>query len=165
MRIKLFTIPLMECDKGEKEINDFCAAHSIATTEKHFVADGHNSFWAFCVTYAPGEVLSAVVSKGKVDYKTVLNEQDFQIFAKLRDLRKSVADSEGVPAYALFTNEQLAAIVIKKISSKSGLAAIEGVGPARIEKYGEQFIKMLRQSMSAQNAISAEDSGDEAPPA
>ena len=73
MRIKLFTIPLLECDKGEKEINDFCAAHSIATIEKHFVADGHNSFWVFCITYAPREAQSAVISKGKIDYKSVLS--------------------------------------------------------------------------------------------
>jgi len=74
MRIKLFTVPLLECDQGEKGINDFCAAHTITTIEKHFVPDGHNSFWAFCITYAPKEVSSSVVSKGKVDYKSVLNE-------------------------------------------------------------------------------------------
>ena len=45
MMIKLFTIPLLDCDRGEQEINAFCAAHAVVALDKHFVADGTNSFW------------------------------------------------------------------------------------------------------------------------
>ena len=50
MRINLFTMPLLKCDRGEQELNAFCSAHAVAAIDKHFVADGANSFWAFCIT-------------------------------------------------------------------------------------------------------------------
>jgi hypothetical protein len=50
-----------------------------------------------------------------VDYKEVLNEADFAVFSRLRDLRKVIAEKEAVPAYAIFTNEQLAAMVTGKV--------------------------------------------------
>jgi superfamily II DNA helicase RecQ len=152
MRIKLFTAPVLESDQGEQEINTFCAAHAVVTVDKHFVADGANSFWAFCITWRSKESSSALVGGGgktaKVDYRAVLNDRDFQLFVKLRELRKIIADSEGVPAYALFTNEQLATMVTKQIATKTGLAGIEGVGAARIEKYGTRFLEAPCQPIS-----------------
>jgi hypothetical protein len=46
--------------------------------------------------------------RAKVDYRELLSAGDFVLFAKLRILRKGMAEREAVPAYALFTNEQLA---------------------------------------------------------
>ena len=73
----------------------------------------------------------------------MLNEADFALFAKLRDLRKKLAEQEGVPAYALFTNEQLAQMAQQRVTTQAQLAALDGVGPARIEKYGEAFLNLL----------------------
>jgi superfamily II DNA helicase RecQ len=55
-------------------------------------------------------------------------------------LRKNIADSEGVPVYTVFTNEQLAEIVRQKITTKNALSGIQGVGGKKIEKYGDNFI-------------------------
>jgi superfamily II DNA helicase RecQ len=54
-----------------------------------------------------------------------------------------VAEKEGVPVYTVLTNEQLAQMVQKKVSSKAGLKEIEGVGEARVEKYGEAVLRVL----------------------
>ena len=133
MKFKFFTVPILDSEAGEKSVNEFCAVHAVAAVDKHFVPDGADSFWAFCITWRPKVDSPPPAGKNaKIDYRTVLNEQDFQLFVKLWDLRMSIADSEGVPAYALFTNDQLAGIVQKKIVSRSELAAIEGVGAARI---------------------------------
>ncbi len=78
----------------------------------------------------------------------MLNEQDFALFAKLRDLRKTLAEQEGVPAYALFTNEQLARMVQQRVTSKAALAEIEGVGASRLEKYGDAFLQLLLEATS-----------------
>ena len=61
-----------------------------------------------------------------------------------RDWRKEVASAEGVPVYTVFTNEQLAAIVQKKTATKAALQEIEGVGEARVKKYGDAMIEILR---------------------
>lgn len=78
--------------------------------------------------------------KNKIDYKDVLNETDFVIYARLRDLRKDLAEREATPVYNIFTNEQLAAIVQQRIVTKSALLAVEGIGQTRVEKYGKAFM-------------------------
>lgn len=88
-----------------------------------------------------------VAGKGsKVDYREVLSEADFKLFARLRTLRKELAEHEGVPAYALFTNEQLAAMVARRVRTPAELGAIPGVGAARVEKYASRFLELLGQA-------------------
>ncbi len=43
------------------------------------------------------------------------------MFVKLRDWRKETAVREAVPVYTVFMNEQLAAMVQNKVSTKAGL--------------------------------------------
>ena len=76
----------------------------------------------------------------------MLSDADFAVFAKLREARKTLAEAEGVPAYAVFTNEQLAAMVQQGARSTGGLRAIDGIGEARATKYGEPFLAVLRQA-------------------
>lgn len=73
----------------------------------------------------------------------MLNEQDFALFARLRAVRKQLAEAEGVPAYAIFTNDQLAAMVKDRTQSLTALKAIDGVGEARATKYGGAFLPHL----------------------
>ena len=48
--------------------------------------------------------------------------------------------------YAVFSNEQLAEMVRRGVESAAALGAIEGVGPARVERYGAAVLERLRQS-------------------
>jgi superfamily II DNA helicase RecQ len=84
-----------------------------------------------------------------VDYREVLSAAEFQVYAHLRALRKTLADRDGVPAYALFTNDQLAAMVRQRVDSAAALGRIDGVGPARVEKYGATFLDALRAALAA----------------
>lgn len=143
MKFKFFCISASDYEADESELNSFCASHRIASIEKQFVSEGTKSFWSICVSYIGKEGGSG--DKGKIDYKEVFDEKDFALFAKLRVLRKQIADNEGVPAYALFTNEQLAAIVRDKIVTPEGLSAISGVGKSRVDKYGQRFIAVVKQ--------------------
>ena len=108
-------------------------------------------YWSICVTSAAAKSKdSKPGSRSKrIDYRDVLNEQDFSIFARLRTLRKELAERDGVPAYALFTNEQLADLVRKRVTSKQAMEAIQGVGAGRIEKYGDTFLNLLKEVFSA----------------
>ena len=99
--------------------------------------------------------------KTKIDYREVFDERDFATFAALRTLRKELAEAEGVPAYALFTNEQLAAMVRGKARTVADLAAIEGVGKSRVEKYAAAFLKALADSLKT----TATEENDRAPSA
>jgi superfamily II DNA helicase RecQ len=78
-----------------------------------------------------------------VDYKEVLTPEQFLVFVRLRDLRKEVAAREAVPVYNVFTNEQLAEIVKRGCTSLAQMQEVEGIGEARVGKYGEIFLSAL----------------------
>jgi len=149
MALYFFTIPVVGSKQLETELNTIINQNVVVNIDKYFVAAGENSFWSICLTTAQGQVGStAPASPGKrksVDYKDVLSADDFAIYAELRKLRKQISDAEGVPAYAVFTNEQLARIVTDKVDSDTDLLAIDGVGKGRVEKYGGRFLTCLRQ--------------------
>ena len=146
MQLKLFIVPVKNLSLPEGEMNAFLRSHRVLAVRKEFVADGENSFWTFCVEYlesAPAGQAPAGGKLPKVDYKEVLKPEEFEVFSRLRDWRKGVAEAEGVPVYVVFTNEQLAEMVKKKVSTKTALKEIEGVGEARIEKYGDAVLERI----------------------
>jgi superfamily II DNA helicase RecQ len=153
MNYQFFVIPAHNPVSAQEKLNRFCAGHRVANVEKAFVANGDRSFWSVCVTWLDGAGEKGSRPKSRVDYKEVLNEKDFAIFVKLRTLRKTIAEKEGLPVYALFSNEQLAAMVQKRIITRTALGAIDGVGKARLEKYGEAFISVLRSEFAASSSI------------
>ena len=148
MQLKLFVVPIKNLGAPEAEMNGFLRGHRVLAVKKEFVSDGENSFWSFCVEYLDGVSAHAggapAGNRGpKVDYKELLNPVEFQVFSRLRDWRKAVAEKEGVPVYVVLTNEQLAQVVQKKVSTRAGLKEIEGVGDARVEKYAEAMLELL----------------------
>ncbi len=143
MKYRFFTIPVQASDAAAKALNQFLAEQRILAVEREFIADGCNSAWAFCIGYDDAGHQPAAAKTGKVDYKEVLSAEDFAVFAKLRLLRKQLAEQEGVPAYALFTNQQLADMVVSRINTLAALSALSGVGEARVEKYGQAFLETL----------------------
>ncbi len=73
-------------------------------------------------------------------------EADPELFERLRALRKSLADAEGVPAYIVFSDVVLRQMAEEKPRSSEGLLALSGVGPVKLERYGEAFLKVLREA-------------------
>lgn len=146
MQLKLFVLPIKNLGAAEAEMNAFLRGHRVLAVKKEFVPDGENSFWSFCVEYLDGTAPGAVPPGGrlpKVDYKEVLKPEEFEVFSRLREWRKTVAEKEGVPVYVVLSNEQLAAMVRRRASTKAQLKEVEGVGDARIEKYGDALLERL----------------------
>ncbi|MFN3254834.1 MAG: ATP-dependent helicase [Ilumatobacter sp.] len=64
-------------------------------------------------------------------------------FERLRVLRATLA--EGKPAYVVFDNKTLAAIARTAPTTKQQLARIAGVGPAKLDKFGDAVIELLNE--------------------
>jgi superfamily II DNA helicase RecQ len=148
MQLKFFTIAIHDGADAEAELNRFLTAHRIIAIDRQFVSNGANSAWSVCVSFdnasPTGAARSAMARRGKVDFKDVLTDAEFAVFARLRALRKERADAEGIPAYAIFTNEHLAEMVQKRVTSATALREIPGVGEARADKYGAAFLPILQ---------------------
>ncbi len=145
MQYKFFRIPVNDSAAHESELNAFLRANRLLAVHREFVPQGGDSFWAIVVEYLGGEPQAkhGKTFRGKVDYQQILDEQQFALFKKLRELRKKIAEDDGVPVYTIFTNEQLAAMVQRQVTSKSAMGEIEGVGEGKLQKYAERFLALL----------------------
>ncbi len=150
MKMQFFSIPVLDPESASHALNGFLAAHHVVQVDRQFVADGANSLWSVCVSYLDGEGRPEPEKRQKrADYREILPEMEFAVFDKLRTLRKELADAEGLPAYALFTNKQLADMVRRRIVSLAGLKSLDGVGEGRVDKYGKAFLRILKQQIPA----------------
>lgn len=126
------------------ELNLFLRSHRIVNVDKRLFDGERGTGWLFLVEYGT-ETRSATANQPRTDYREVLTEQEFALFEKLRDLRKTVAEKGSVPVYSVFTNDQLAAMVKKVPATLKEIAALPGVGEARTKQFGEQFVKFFAQ--------------------
>ena len=146
VQYKIFTVRSAFSSEDEEELNRFLRSHKILTVHQEFVAEGINSAWHFAVEFLDGrsvEKSTAGDGRKRIDYREVLDPEAFALYARLRDWRKHVAEQEAVPLYTIFTNKQLAHIAEDRIQSNEGLRKVEGVGAARIEKYGAALIELV----------------------
>ena len=143
MRYKFFTVPVFDPRDAEEALNGFLSSHRIVAVEKQWHDSAHNPAWCFVFSYE-GEK-SPAGKRTTVDYKEILDDDDFQRFARLRELRNRLAKEEGVPAYSVFTNEQLSALVTQRVTTVEAMAAIPGIGKSRIERYANTFLPLLQE--------------------
>jgi ATP-dependent DNA helicase RecQ len=68
---------------------------------------------------------------------------DPSLFESLRATRTDIARAKGVPAYVICHDRTLLEIAAYKPASIEALADIYGMGPARIENYGEPFLEAV----------------------
>ena len=145
MQVKIFTVPIISGEQINDELNRFLRSQKIVEIDKQIVTQAGNSYWSFCVTYLPVAAIQSpeIERREKVDYKKVLDEQAFKVFTILRTLRKRIADREAIPAYAVFTDAELAEIAKIESPDAKKIRVIPGVGEKKIEKYGAELCQML----------------------
>ncbi len=71
---------------------------------------------------------------------------DEALFERLRDWRKGRAGELGQPAYCVFTDLTLTAIAEGRPTSVDELAAIPGVGPTKLDKFGQEVLALVSNS-------------------
>lgn len=142
MQEKIFTIPCFEGTEQNEELNRFLRSVKVVGVEKHFYCNGDNAYWTFCVEYVLAPSIRPVQErKEKVDYKNVLDATTFEIFSKLRVIRKVIAEDDAVPAYSVFTDAELAEISKLHDLNEKSLKSINGIGEKRLDKYGRRMIE------------------------
>jgi ATP-dependent DNA helicase RecQ len=65
-----------------------------------------------------------------------------QFFNEFRQLRAKFANEEGVPAYIVFSDKVLVDLSDKLPQTKEEMLLINGIGEAKLEKYGEEFLNL-----------------------
>jgi ATP-dependent DNA helicase RecQ len=80
------------------------------------------------------------------DEMPALSGADEALLARLRDLRRTISREEQVPAYVVFPDRTLAEIAVRRPADTGAMGKIRGVGPVKLERYGERFLDVVRSS-------------------
>jgi DNA helicase-2/ATP-dependent DNA helicase PcrA len=70
-------------------------------------------------------------------------EADDPLYAALKRWRLERATADDLPAYVVFHNSTLAEIAGRRPSDLSELGTVPGVGPAKLERYGQEVLAVL----------------------
>ncbi|MBI4682738.1 MAG: DNA helicase RecQ [Nitrospirae bacterium] len=79
---------------------------------------------------------------------------DKVLFEKLRVLRKGLADEQKVPPFIIFSDKTLHEMCRRYPASLPEMAGISGVGNAKLERYGEDFIRSIKTYLNENPDIS-----------
>ena len=69
---------------------------------------------------------------------------DDGLFERLRTLRKSLADTRGVPAYLVFNDRTLQDLAERRPRTHAELLDVHGVGQRKLEEYGDAFLDEIQ---------------------
>lgn len=71
--------------------------------------------------------------------------EDNELFIILKNLRREIAENEGVPPYIVFGDNTLKEMSLRMPINKEQLLDISGVGEKKIDKYGDEFIEKVKE--------------------
>ena len=139
--IRIFTIPFSTANETffEDDLNQFLLNKKVKNLKAEFFKSRENFYWTILIDFDP--VIEERISKKTV--KPKLNEKDELLFKRLKEWRKQRAEKEGIPVYIVATNEQLLAAIHSKPGTKEALKMLKGFGKKKIEKYGEDILKVI----------------------
>lgn len=133
----------------DQPLREFLAQREVLAVREHFFQCKHVPYMAVMVTYAlePSTPHSpprdAAQGRRGTDRGVQVAEADIPLYNALRDWRAERALRDGVPPYMVCTNQQLAAMIKARPQSMSKLGSINGIGKAKLEKYGQDLLALL----------------------
>ncbi|MDP8100698.1 ATP-dependent DNA helicase RecQ [Phocoenobacter atlanticus] len=96
------------------------------------------------------EALSLAMPRLGISSSTILSTKvtsrryDKDLFARLRFLRKQIADKENIPPYIVFNDATLQEMAEFTPQTPNEMLAINGVGERKLERFGEAFIQLIK---------------------
>ncbi|MFZ7306963.1 DNA helicase RecQ [Avibacterium avium] len=86
--------------------------------------------------------------------KSAVQNYDKDLFARLRFLRKQIADKENIPPYIVFNDATLQEMAQYQPTNKRELLQINGVGATKLERFGQAFLHIIQEhkSLSTKNS-------------
>lgn len=109
------------------------------------IAVEHGTYPTLKVTEKGKEVLLGkenVLRKERVETRQIV--QDHPLFEVLREVRKEIAQGEGVPPFVIFSDQTLKDMCVKMPQNDSELLTVKGIGEHKLVKYGSHFLQAVQ---------------------
>jgi ATP-dependent DNA helicase RecQ len=97
-------------------------------------------------TSARRALLRGTVSTHTVRAEIQLSPDDQALFDRLRAWRASLAQAEGLPAYTIVQDRALRAIAVSRPRNRAELASLDGIGSAKLDRYGHEILTLVARS-------------------
>ncbi len=95
---------------------------------------------------------AAVVTAGKGG-----GAADEELFSMLKDLRKKVAKQHDLPPFVIFQDPSLEDMSIQYPITLEEMQNITGVGAGKARRFGEEFIKLIKQYVEDKDIVRPQD--------
>ncbi|MGY4804274.1 DNA helicase RecQ [Bacillus paranthracis] len=128
-------------NRSVKEVSEFIEF----LISDELIAVEHGTYPTLKVTEKGKEVLLGkenVLRKERVETRQIV--QDHPLFEVLREVRKEIAQGEGVPPFVIFSDQTLKDICAKMPQSDSELLTVKGIGEHKLVKYGSHFLQAVQ---------------------
>ena len=76
---------------------------------------------------------------------TMFEDENLQLFEALRTLRKKLADQQAIPAYIVLSDKVLHLLASSRPTTIDAFGEISGIGEYKKERYGKEFIEVIRR--------------------
>ena len=80
--------------------------------------------------------------------KVMKEHLDQELLNTLKSLRWILSNEKNIPASSIFSNKILEEMVNQLIQDKDQLLKITGVGPKKLEQYGDLFLQVIREHLN-----------------
>ncbi|AZQ47614.1 DNA helicase RecQ [Bacillus albus] len=128
-------------NRSVKEVSEFIEF----LISDELIAVEHGTYPTLKVTEKGKEVLldkENVLRKERVETRQIV--QDHPLFEVLREVRKEIAQGEGVPPFVIFSDQTLKDMCAKMPQSDSELLTVKGIGEHKLVKYGSHFLQAVQ---------------------
>ncbi|MDF9558381.1 DNA helicase RecQ [Bacillus tropicus] len=128
-------------NRSVKEVSEFIEF----LISDELIAVEHGTYPTLKVTEKGKEVLLGkenVLRKEQVETRQIV--QDHPLFEVLREVRKEIAQGEGVPPFVIFSDQTLKDMCAKMPQSDSELLTVKGIGEHKLVKYGSHFLQAVQ---------------------
>nr|WP_208752129.1 DNA helicase RecQ [Bacillus cereus] len=128
-------------NRSVKEVSEFIEF----LISDELIAVEHGTYPTLKVTEKGKEVLLGkenVLRKERVETRKIV--QDHPLFEVLREVRKEIAQGEGVPPFVIFSDQTLKDMCAKMPQSDSELLTVKGIGEHKLVKYGSHFLQAVQ---------------------
>ncbi|QWH17999.1 DNA helicase RecQ [Bacillus mycoides] len=128
-------------NRSVKEVSEFIEF----LISDELIAVEHGTYPTLKVTGKGKEVLLGkenVLRKERVETRQIV--QDHPLFEVLREVRKEIAQGEGVPPFVIFSDQTLKDMCAKMPQSDPELLTVKGIGEHKLVKYGSHFLQAVQ---------------------
>ena len=93
----------------------------------------------------------------KIQEKGGVSALDSTLFSILKDLRKKIAKTNNLPPYVIFQDPSLEDMCTNYPITIEELSNIQGVGAGKAQKYGKEFVEVIKQYVEDNEIERAQD--------